>query len=64
VLDDYEAAPTNVYCLFPARKHLPLRVRLFVDFVRQEFAQDKMARILNGPVRAPPKEPQRVGRGR
>lgn len=64
VLDGFEAPPTNVYCLFPARKHLPLRVRLFVDFVRQEFAQEKMARILNGPVPQPPKLPQRIGRAR
>jgi DNA-binding transcriptional LysR family regulator len=64
VLDDHEAPPTNVYCLFPARKHLPLRVRLFVDFVRAEFAQEKMVRILNGPVPAPPKALRRIGRTR
>jgi DNA-binding transcriptional LysR family regulator len=63
-VDAFEAPPTNVYCLFPARKHLPLRVRLFVDFLRQEFAQEKMARILNGPVPAPPRAPRRAGRVR
>ena len=62
VLGAFEAPPTNVYCLFPARKHLPLRVRLFVDFLRQEFAQEKMARILNGPIPEPPKAPGRAGR--
>jgi DNA-binding transcriptional LysR family regulator len=64
VLDDCEAPPTSVDCLFPARKHLPLRVRLFVDFLRAEFAQEKMARILNGPVPVPPKAPKRIGRPR
>jgi DNA-binding transcriptional LysR family regulator len=63
VLDPYEAPPTNLYCLFPARKHLPLRVRLFVDFLRQEFGQDRMTRILNGPIPRPPKSPRRIGRG-
>jgi hypothetical protein len=64
VLDAHEAPPTSVYCLFPARKHLPLRVRLFVDFLRAEFAQEKMACILNGPVPKPPKAPRRIGRPR
>jgi len=39
-------------------------VRLFVDFLRAEFAQEKMARILNGPVPKPPKAPRRIGRPR
>jgi len=42
VLDRYAAAPTNVYCVFPARKHLPLRVRLFIDKVKAAFAQDAL----------------------
>lgn len=42
VLDRYAAAPTHVYCVFPARKHLPLRVRLFVDKLKAAFADDAL----------------------
>ncbi|MFN3566365.1 MAG: LysR family transcriptional regulator [Burkholderiaceae bacterium] len=42
VLDRYAAPPTNVYCVFPARKHLPLRVRLFVDKVKAAFADESL----------------------
>ncbi len=42
VLDCYAAAPTPVYCVFPARKHLPLRVRLFVESVKAAFADDAL----------------------
>jgi len=39
VLDDYAAPPNGIYAVFAQRKHLPLRVRLFVDFLRQQYAQ-------------------------
>jgi DNA-binding transcriptional LysR family regulator len=38
VLEEFSAPPTRVYCVFPARKHLPLRVRLFVDFIKARLA--------------------------
>lgn len=38
VLDDYAAPPNGIYAVFPQRKHLPLRVRVFVDFLRQRYA--------------------------
>ena len=38
VLDEFAASPTRIYCVFPARKHLPLRVRLFVDFIKARLA--------------------------
>ena len=32
------AAPANgIYAVFPQRKHLPLRVRLWIDFVKQRY---------------------------
>lgn len=46
VLDEFAAPPTRVYCVFPARKHLPLRVRLFVDFVKAQFATAPLAQVL------------------
>lgn len=42
VLDSYAAAPTPVYCVLPARKHLPTRVRLFIDKLRASFADDAL----------------------
>jgi DNA-binding transcriptional LysR family regulator len=46
VLEAFAAPPTPVYCVFPARKHLPLRVRLFVDFVKDRFATAPLAEAL------------------
>ena len=49
VLDPYVAPPTRVYCVFPARKHLPLRVRLFVDFVKASFSLPPLTGALAAP---------------
>jgi DNA-binding transcriptional LysR family regulator len=48
VLRDFEAPPTAVYCVMPARKHLPLRTRLFVDLLKHEFAQPPLTAALSG----------------
>jgi DNA-binding transcriptional LysR family regulator len=37
VLEDYAAPPNGIYAVFPQRKHLPLRVRLWIDFVKQAY---------------------------
>jgi len=39
VLDDFAAPPNGIYALLPQRKHLPLRVRLWVDFLKQHYAK-------------------------
>ena len=39
VLEDFAAPPNGVYALFPHAKHLPVRVRLWVDYLKQHFAQ-------------------------
>ena len=39
LLDDYAAAPNGIYAVFPQRKHLPLRVRLWVDFLKARYGQ-------------------------
>jgi len=46
VLDPFVAPPTRVYCVFPARKHLALRVRLFVDFIKARFGSPPLAAVL------------------
>ncbi|HEX4880516.1 MAG TPA: LysR family transcriptional regulator [Limnobacter sp.] len=39
VLDDFMAPPTAIYAVFPQRKHLPLRVRLWVDFLKERYSR-------------------------
>jgi DNA-binding transcriptional LysR family regulator len=38
VLDDYCAPPNGIYAMLPERKHLPARVRVFVDLLRRTYA--------------------------
>ena len=37
VLDDYTAPGNDIYAIFAQRQHLPLRIRAFVDFLRQAY---------------------------
>jgi len=39
VLEDFAAPPNGIYAVFPQRKHLPLRVRLWVDFLKHHYGQ-------------------------
>jgi DNA-binding transcriptional LysR family regulator len=39
VLDDYAAPPNGIFALFPQRKHLALRVRLWIDFLKHHYGQ-------------------------
>ncbi len=39
VLDDFAAAPNGIYAVFPQRKHLPLRLRLWIDFLKDRYAK-------------------------
>jgi DNA-binding transcriptional LysR family regulator len=39
VLDEYAAPANGIYAVFPQRKHLPLRVRLWIDFLKQSYGQ-------------------------
>jgi DNA-binding transcriptional LysR family regulator len=39
VLDGFEAPGNDIYAVFAQRRHLPLRIRAFVDFLRNAFAQ-------------------------
>jgi DNA-binding transcriptional LysR family regulator len=38
-LDDFSAPANGIYAVFPQRKHLPLRVRLWIDFLKQTYGQ-------------------------
>ncbi|MEY4732914.1 MAG: HTH-type transcriptional regulator DmlR [Pseudomonadota bacterium] len=37
VLEDYAAPPNGIYVVFPQRKHLPLRVRLWIDHLKLHY---------------------------
>lgn len=37
VLDDYAAPPLGIYAVFPQRRQLPLRVRLFIDLLKHTY---------------------------
>ena len=41
LLDDYAAPPVGIHAVFPERRHLPLRVRLFIDQLRQTFGDPR-----------------------
>ncbi|MBO7781520.1 LysR family transcriptional regulator [Burkholderia pseudomallei] len=37
VLDAFAAPPVGIHAVFPQRRHLPLRVRLFLDFLKHTY---------------------------
>lgn len=44
VLAAFAAPPNGIYAVFPQRKHLPLRVRLWIDFLKHHYAQPQFWR--------------------
>ena len=39
LLDDFAAPPNGIFAVVPQRKHLPLRVRLWIDFLKATYAK-------------------------
>ena len=39
VLEQFAAPPNGIYAVFPQRKHLPLRVRLWIDFIKHSYGE-------------------------
>jgi DNA-binding transcriptional LysR family regulator len=37
VLEEFAAPPNGIFAVFAQRKHLPLRVRLWIDFIKHSF---------------------------
>jgi DNA-binding transcriptional LysR family regulator len=37
VLDEFAAPPNGIYAVFAQRKHLPLRLRLWIDYLKQTY---------------------------
>ena len=44
VMDEFAAPSNGIYVVFPARKHLPLRVRVWVDFLKAQFEKTQFVR--------------------
>ena len=41
LLEEYAAPPNGIFAVFTQRKHQPLRLRLWLDFLKQHFAQTR-----------------------
>jgi DNA-binding transcriptional LysR family regulator len=39
VLDAHRSPPNGIYAVFPQRRHLPQRVRLWVDYLKQSYGE-------------------------
>lgn len=39
VLDEFAAPPIGIHAVFPQRRHLPLRVRLFIDHLKHHYSR-------------------------
>ncbi len=52
VLEEFAAAPNGIYAVFPQRKHMPLRVRLWIDFLKQHYVQPQFWKQLPADVPA------------
>ncbi len=39
LLQDFAAPPNGIYAVVPQRKHLPLRVRLWIDFLKRHYGR-------------------------
>ncbi|MGA8784709.1 MAG: LysR family transcriptional regulator [Polaromonas sp.] len=48
VLEDFAAPANGIYAVFPQRKHLPLRVRLWIDFLKHHYSQPEFWRSSPG----------------
>ena len=38
-LEEFAAPPNGIFVVFPQRKHMPLRVRLWIDYLKFQYAQ-------------------------
>lgn len=39
ILTDYTIETTSAYAIYPSRRHLPLRVRVFIDFLAEQMGE-------------------------
>ncbi|ASM76748.1 LysR family transcriptional regulator [Vitreoscilla filiformis] len=48
VLDGFAAPPNGIYAMFPSARHLPLRVRLWIDFLKHTYGDAQYWGDLSG----------------
>ena len=48
LLDEFAAPPNGIYAVFPHARHLPLRVRLWIDFLKHTYGQASYWRSAKG----------------
>ncbi len=53
VLQEHAAPPNGIYAVFTQRKHLPLRVRLWIDYIKLRFGDASYWAQVPGPANAP-----------
>jgi DNA-binding transcriptional LysR family regulator len=51
VLDEFAAPGNDIYAVFAQRRHLPLRIRAFVDFLRHAYGQPEYWQGRTNPIR-------------
>ena len=56
LLEAFAAPPDGIYAVFPQRKHLPLRVRLWIDFLKHRYGQAGYWRTAAVPVAPEPRQ--------
>jgi DNA-binding transcriptional LysR family regulator len=44
VLEEFAAPPNGIFVVFPQRKHMPLRVRLWIDYLKHHYEQPEFWR--------------------
>ena len=44
MLDEFAAPPNGIYAVLPQRKHLPLRVRLWIDYLKHHYGSESFWR--------------------
>ena len=52
VLDAFAAPANGIYAVFPQRKHLPLRMRLWIDFIKHSFGDPTYWAVATGERRS------------
>ena len=45
VLDEFAAPPNGIYAVFPHARHLALRVRLWIDFLKHTYGDPGFWRV-------------------
>jgi DNA-binding transcriptional LysR family regulator len=63
VLRDYEPPPSPIYVVYPSRRHLSAKVRVFTDFLMERFAAADWAMDAPAAHAPPPRTARRAKRG-